>query len=179
MFTIQLRKASLVVLATLASLGANTLLFAEQPQSIVRTFAVEMEGPDALPDFLSTDSLGVVVGAPSSDAATLTFSDHSNSDVSFDSTVWAYRPALHVTTDGADTPGVFWWLLTDETPAVPPSGSVTFTGPDSPQILNQEIHYIKACDSANCLGEPTGRYRISDSSSYSGVIVVVTAVFSR
>jgi hypothetical protein len=147
---------------------------ADPPEGVVRTFAVLTNlAPEEAPDFLSEESVGVVVSPPDPKQEfpeLVEFAD-SNPDERFNSTDWERRDALHITIgNGAQVPGNVIWLQTPDTPVAPPSGASTFTGSDSTLILNQEVLYYESFG--------TG-YRIRSAPGGAGVLVMVTAVFSR
>ncbi|HUE73917.1 MAG TPA: hypothetical protein VMP01_23755 [Pirellulaceae bacterium] len=170
--------STIMVCAALLS-GASKPVCGEEPVGVVRTFAVEVAGLSSAPDFLSDQSLGVVVAPadPQSSPAFLRFTA-VNSDERFDSTVWEHRHVMHITTEGAAIPGAVFWLLTPDTPAPPPQGAHTFTGPDSPFILSQELIYIKQCTSTTCPFDYTGTVTVGTATDNDSLLVVVTAVFS-
>ncbi len=142
----------------------------DPPQEVVRTFAVAVNILEQAPDFLSEPSLAVVVApARPNQTGVIQFAD-SNCDERFDSTVWELRDAMHITKGGAEVPGAVFWLLTPDTPEPPPVGAITFSGPGSPLILNQEAVYYETFGT---------RFRTRCSPGGAGVLVVVTAVFSR
>ena len=102
---------------------------------------------------------------------TLRFEESGNCDERFDSTVWVYQDAMHIKVGGAEIPGGVYWLLTPETPEPPPTGAITFTGADSPLIISQEdpVWY----ESYGAI------YRVRCTPGGAGLLLVVTAVFSR
>jgi hypothetical protein len=141
-------------------------------QGVIRTFAVSVNSLEQVPDFFGDQSVALVVapGRPMQADVILQFAD-SNCDERFNSTVWVRQDAMHITTDGTGIPGGVYWLLTSETPEPPPIGAITFSGPDSPLICSQEdpVYY-------ESFG--TG-YRVRCSPGGAGLLLVVTAVFSR
>lgn len=160
--------------------GASKPACAQEPDGVVRTFAVEVAGLSSAPDFLSDQSLGLLV-APADPRGSEGFLRFTavNSDERFDSTVWEHRHATHFTQEGAAIPGAVYWLLTPDTPTPPPLGSITFTGPDSAFILSQELVYIKQCSSTTCPGDSAGTVRVGTATNNDGLLVVVTAIFSH
>jgi hypothetical protein len=156
----------------------------------VRTFLVVVSTTSSL-DFLSDDSIAIVV-APPSDHGSFVGTPHmrfvdfdsgsgfGNSDPDFDSTVWAFQDALHISQGGATIPGGVAWLLTPETPTPPPIGAFTLTGPDS--SLVQIVRYRRLCEGGDCAFDSAndGKYLTVDpEAAADDLIVVVTAVFSR
>ena len=77
---------------------------------------------------------------------------------------------MHIQKGGGEIIAPVVWLLTPETPEPPPTGAITFSGPDSPLILNQELFYYEAYGSG---------YRLRCVPGGAGVFMVVTAIFSR
>jgi hypothetical protein len=155
---------------------------AAAPEGVIRTFAVMVSpsGPEL--DFLSDESLAVVVTAPENNPESFQFTSDTNAnlDSRFASTVWVLQPALHITQGGASVPGSVSWLVTEETPDLPPSGAITFTGPDSPSIESQELIYIKDCTSGTCEDYSAGTLRVYVNSPGNGrPMLIVTARFSR
>ena len=154
------KKPGLVVLF----IAASCLLLAavqkpacaqETEHGVVRTFAVFGLQESDLPDFFSDSSLGVLIAPPERviDHSFMRFtgenSDYlSNWDPFFDFTLWESRVATHITKGGTEILAPVKWLVDDDwrtdddTLTLPPTGSITLTGPDSPFILDQKIfHY--------------------------------------
>ncbi len=169
-----------IILATVCHvlpISHSSTAFAENPNGVVRTFAIESLSPI---DLQSDDSIGLIVAPPSSTSADVVHFHHTNSDPRFDSTVWQLQQVMHVTTGNADTPGAFMWLLDDETPTPPPAGAVTFNGHSPFQILSQEVFMIKDCDDGSCgfYNYVPGDKVISTNPS-DARFTVITAVFSH
>lgn len=169
-----------MILATVCQLPAishSTTAFADEPIGVVRTFAIESLSPI---DLQSEDSIGLIVAPPRSTSGDIVHFHHTNSESQFDSTVWQYQQAMHVTAGHADTPGAFYWLLDDETPTPPPTGAVTFNGHSSFKILSQEVFFIKDCDDSTC-----GAYnyvsgdKVISTNPNDARLTVVTAIFSH
>jgi hypothetical protein len=190
MSILSLRKSfgAIVAIVTCALLTGGTpqRACADEHQGVVRTFLVVVSTTSSL-DFLSDDSIAIVVAPPSDGTQDfLRFVDFDsdsgfgNSDPAFDSTVWAYQDAMHVSQGGARIPGGVAWLLTEETPTPPPIGAFTLTGPDS--SLVQIVRYRRLCEGGDCAFDSAndGKYLTVDpEAAADDLIVVVTAVFSR
>jgi len=141
----------------------------EPAQGVVRTFAVISNSPLTLPDFFGEQSVGLVIAPPDkTEPFFMSFSKYT--DPSFASTVWESRTAMHIMMGGPETLAPVVWLLTEDTPTPPPSGAITFSGPDSPLILSQELYYYD---------DGYGGLHIQSTPGGGGVFYVVTAVFSR
>lgn len=146
--------------------------FADSPEGVQRTFIVLVNSLEQAPDFFGEQSLGLVVrhANPQVDTTIFRFAN-SNCDARFNATVWEHRDAMHITKGSCgDVPGFVAWLLTPDTPNPPPNGAFTFSGPDSPLILSQEVFYFETSS--------TG-LRLRCSPGGAGVLVLVTAIFSR
>jgi hypothetical protein len=138
-------------------------------QGVVRTFAVLSNSSLTVPDFFDDESVGLVIEPPDqTEPFSMTFSDWT--DPSFASTVWESRSAIHIMKGGAETLAPVVWLRTSETPEPPPNGAITFSGPDSPLILSQELFYYY---------DGSGGLHIQSTPGGEGVFYVVTAIFSR
>ena len=171
------------LLPALMSQGAS----ADPPEGVVRMFAVVTglhTDSDLLPYFLGDESLGVVV-APRDQSLSnsLQFIPDDEADPRVDGTTWVFQDATHITTgpDGDSVTGTFLWLLSPDTLEGPPLGALTFTGPDSPCILNQRVLYRRLCENGDCGYDSgnDGKYVTTSREFADDVIVVVTAVFSR
>ena len=152
------------------------------PEGVIRTFGfVTSVNADPTTFFLSEESIAVVVAPPDrSTGSALHFIPDPEADFRVDGTTWAYQDATHVTMGPDSTPGAFQWLLTEDTPEPPPLGTFTFTGPDSPLILDQTIFYRTLCSSGDCQGSGNnGKYHVRDPRYADDIFVVVTAVFSH
>ena len=166
-----------IVQATTAQPGS-----ADRPEGVTRTFGfVAQLSAEGEAFFLGEESLAVIV-APrdrSTVRSDMEFFADPTVDPRVDGTTWIYQDAMHVTTGPPDsTPGVFAWLVTAVTPEPPPVGSFTFTGPDSPTIVDQQIFYRAICDGDCGSSANNGNYRVPTLYA-DDIFVVVTAVFSR
>lgn len=152
----------------------------ETEQGVIRTFAVFGLLPSDLPNFFSDSSLGVLIAPPERviDHDFMVFTGEnseylSNWDPFFDFTVWETRVATHITKGGTEMLAPVMWLVDDDTPTPPPTGSITLTGPDSPFIVSQQLFYYDMDPSYN-------EYYVLDPDAGGGKpMLVVTAVFSR
>jgi hypothetical protein len=157
----------------LLHLIANAPAAADQPAGVVRTFAVLVNGgPEFAPDFLGENSSAVVVnGAQSEDD--FHFAASELDPLFQQPTTWELRDAIHIVRcEGIDEIlGVFAWLRTNNQEP-PPAGAITFTGFDSPLILDVRGYWFE-----NDIGG--GGLRIRATPGGAGYMVIVTAVFSR
>jgi hypothetical protein len=170
-----------IALATISYLlpsSQSSTAFAENPDGVVRTFAVYIAPEDL--DFESENSVGLVV-SPRNHApiSVLEFVDDNPVELSvfdFDSTKWASTNVLHITKGGVQELPV-WWLLDEHTPVPPQTGSNTFSGPDS-LICYQEVVSVFACSGGDCGYGNDGKFHLSRNSA-NPKFLVVTAVFSK
>ncbi len=183
-----IRSAGVVVCGALLFMSQQSAL-AVEPDGVVRTFgfvtslAADVEGELW---FLDEDSLAVVAAPRDrSVQSLLQFVPDGDTDLRVDGTTWVYQNSTHVTAGpaGESVTGTFVWLLTSDpelgTPEPPPLGTVTFSGPDSPCILDQRVLYRRQCTGGACGSSNNGKYFTTDKESAQDVFVVVTAVFSR
>jgi hypothetical protein len=164
---------SVILVCGILTMAASRPASADQPEGVVRTFAVlfsSLEPPDL--QFQSDQSLGLVVlpDDPLQPPAHFRFCQ-----VVYNSGDWETHDLLHVTTQGAETiPATVIWS------APPPTGATTFTGPDSPLVLSQEVLFGHAATGFPCSGSYSGAYYADSSPSGAAFgMVVVTAVFNR
>lgn len=180
-----LAAAMIGFVAALAA-GARPAL-ADPPPLVERTFGVVVAGVSdpvspLVPDFQGEDSIAVTV-LPDAVASgpSLAFSECTSP---YGGTLW-HRQAAHHSTKGPTVARPFLWLATDLTPDPPPVGTHTFTGPDSPFILDVQVLRITPClssDSGCANGDDEAsppRWRFANSEETGAVFVVVTALFSQ
>jgi hypothetical protein len=138
---------------------------------VVRTFAFKASA-SVEQDFLDDTSVGVIVAPPpdTSDSFAYFVSDPGTDEL-VDGTTWVYQDAMHVSSDPNDADGAFLWLVTEDTPLPPPTGSWTLTGPDSPLILEQKVFLVRR--------STFGLLYQVDPISGTDIFVVVTAIFSK
>lgn len=148
---------------TAVVVNSHAHLLAEEPQGVVRTFAVF-----GAVDFTSEDSVLLKVGTSNSTPIVrhLITGDGSYLD---NSTWFIGSPsAMYITKgEGVTNVGSFAWLVDSETPEPPPTGSVTLTGPEA--LLIQEAYHVYV--------DQNFIYASRDEND--GVMTIVTAVFSR
>lgn len=162
---------SLVVAITVT---AGVVAHAEEPELVERTFGVLASGGPG-PDFEAEDSIAVTVLPDFKNDSNLEFSSTDQAGT-LKNTVWLKNDAHHAV-EGNSQPGVtYFWLVTEDTPNVPPIGAHTFTGTDSPFIVSQKVVYIAPCN-GSCGPENDGKWRIAASGGTA--FVIVTAYFSK
>jgi hypothetical protein len=156
------------VVGVLLTVGRIPACAQETDRGVVRTFAVFVNSPLELPDFSSDSSLGLLISQRERviDPSFMYFAEDDYLDHPYEGTFWEQRNATHITKNGCVTLGV-WWLLDKE---LPPTGSITFTGPDSPLILDEEFFNVEVYG---------GSLWVLDYGTGDGIFYVVTAVFSR
>jgi hypothetical protein len=152
---------------------------APSPQGVTRTFAVWFDPDLPAPDFLGEDSIGVIVtSGPKTETDTIQFAP-SNVVPSFNDTSWAHAPAsaTFVTSCPPRTDLGFMWLLTPDTPELPPPGAHAFNSADGAfKILSQQSYAATLCG-GSCGSGNGSKYFIPPYGAPN--LVVVTAVLSK
>ena len=151
---------------------------AQEPAGVVRTFGFYATGATVGPDFIGDDSLGVVVlpAATGTSPSMLEFSLIDDNGPLAGS-LWSSRPAEHLTKGPKSSGGIFYWLLTEDTPTPPPGGSVAFTSGPQASVLWSASGRIALCNGDCCSGDDNFRWRVVEVGG--NPFVIVTAVFTR
>ena len=148
---------------------------AQQP-FVVRTFGFFDYSSDTASDYFLADHSVAVIAVPGAYADTFYFAPCEDINGELAGTTWVLNAAVHATIGHRFEHGQYAWLLSDRTPAPPPAGATTLTGPDSPLVISQQVVRIGLWSGAACDQGRPGDWVVSAG----GVpFVVVTAVFFR
>jgi hypothetical protein len=145
-------------------------IYAQQSEGIVRTFMVVGLVNESV-DFSDGDSVLLKVNKDSTSFTTKTFvTDPSHPLSAFSGESFGFGvSAMYVTRSLGDTPaGFFAWLLDEDTPEAPPTGSVALLGPDA-VILQTETFHL---NSSGGIIYPTN-------DEAQPIAMIVTAVFTK
>jgi hypothetical protein len=154
-----------VALTTLIANSSGRLL-AEEPQGVSRTFAVFGQI-----DFSDEDSVLLKVGKSNTTSSTKTLSIPERPCLDGMDLITGSSSVTYITKGLGDTPIGVGWVVDPESPDLPPTGSVTLTGPDA--LLVQETLFILYSDQGYIYVSTT------TSDPYADILTVVTAIFSK
>jgi hypothetical protein len=166
----------LVVILSLAVISTPRVN-ADQPQLVLRTFGYMPINESPLPDWLGDGSVGMTILPDAVSPGieyTITFCNACPGP--FAGTTWRFHPVRHTTVGGQIDNGIYFWLVTEETPDPPPAGTHTLTGPEGLLSVDGDFR-IAPCSEWDCL--PTDWEVVNTGSSASKRFVIGHAWFSR
>lgn len=166
--------------AIVAGLSMPELAQADDAVPVLRTFGyLVLDGQEAVPDFLSEDSLAITALPDVTDPGAGTVLPLL---VDGALTLWERHPVHYATKGGQKLSGEFYWLLDVDAPTPPPVGAHTFTGDRGwidGFIQSVDVVKIRVCTSVNCGGPQNNGVYTIDHVNGTRTFVIVSAWFSR